>query len=600
MAKPKKKSTPASPGKSPARSASSSQAWKFVLPVCGITFLLFWPGIHNGFTNWDDPMYAMSNELLKSLDAAGLRAIWTTPVVSNYHPLTIMSLALNYQMAELDPLPYHLTNNILHAINTGLVFALVMMLSARNAWVSAFVALLFGIHPMHVESVAWVSERKDLLYTFFYLLAMMSYVRHVRQGGWMHLGITTVMGALSLLSKPAAIVLPLSLLALDYLLKRTWSARLIVEKLPLFVLAAVFTWLTLDIQSNRAMASLGLHSITDRICFAGFGFVWYILKAAIPWPLSALHPFPETLNAVYYAAPLVSAAIVGIIFLLVKNRNIRFGFAFFLINLLLVLQLVSIGNAVVAERYTYVPYIGLFFALGMEGYKFVQARSSGRLILGVVAAWIIVMMVLSYIRIPVWKDSQTLWADVLEHYPDSKRAWTNKGLDFFDRREWPQVIDHLGKALEADPNYPDPLEWRARTYLEMNEPEKALPDAEKFYRLYPNREASLAIYAQALGKTPQTDQALALFGELVTRYPNNWNHFNNRGSLLFNKFQRYADAKADFEKAIALNPQSGTTYLNLSRCYYRLDNAAKAREMANEATRLGTPPPPEYAKLIGL
>ena len=137
--------------------------WTVLAPILAVTFILFIPALKNGFTNWDDVLYVTQNPLLKSINMEGLKAIFSTPVVSNYHPLTILSLAINYQVAELSPMTYHLTSIILHVINTGLVFWFIWLLSSGNKWVSAFVALLFGIHPMHVESVAWISERKDLL-----------------------------------------------------------------------------------------------------------------------------------------------------------------------------------------------------------------------------------------------------------------------------------------------------------------------------------------------------------------------------------------------------------------------------------------------------
>ena len=600
MAKPKKKPAPARPVAPNPTKSGSIQAWKFFVPVCAITFLLFLPALGNGFTNWDDILYVTGNELLKSLDMAGMKAIWSTPVVSNYHPLTIMSLALNYQLAGIEPMTYHLTSILLHTVNTGLVFAFIMLLSNRNAWVSAFVALVFGIHPMHVESVAWISERKDLLYTLFYLLALMQYVHYVRRDKILHMALATAFGALSLLSKPAAIVLPLSMLAVDYLLRRPWSMRLILEKAPLFILAAMFAWVTLDIQSGRAVASLGLYGITDRIAFAGFGFIWYLLKAIVPWPLSALHPFPESLNALYYLAPVLSLALVGFVAWRVRNRTIVFGLAFFLANLLLVLQLVSIGNAVVAERYTYVPYIGLFFAIGMEGYRWIQGKPYARALLGAAGIWLVALMVLTFLRIPVWKDSQTLWADVLTHYPDSKRAWTNKGLDHYDKKDWPAVVEHLTQALKTDPDYADALEWRSRAYMEMKEADKALADAERYNRLYPNREAGMFLYARALDQGYKPDQAIAAYDQLIARFPDNWHYYNSRGTLRFNKLQQYNEAKADFETAIRLNPSAGTAYLNLSRCYFMLHDQARAREMATEAARLGSPPDAGYAQLIGM
>lgn len=604
MAEKRKKTTEKAKANSRSDSAraNSTPAWYFLMPILAITFILFLPALKNGFTNWDDVLYVTSNPLLKALNGEGLKAIFSTPVVSNYHPLTILSLAINYQFAELNPTTYHMTSVLLHVINTGLVFWFIWVLSSGNRWVSAFVALLFGIHPMHVESVAWISERKDLLYTLFYVAAMIAYVQYVRLRQPAKLVLVTVLGGLSLLCKPAAIVLPLSLLAIDYYLRREWSWKWVLEKIPMFLLSGIFAYVTLAIQAKKAVASVELYSIVERICFAGFGSIWYLVKAIVPYPLSALHPFPEELSVVYYLATALSIA--GAIFMLLKvrNRNYLFGFGFYIINLILVLQLISIGNAVVAERYTYVPYISLFFLMGMEVHNALKHNLAKYkwIVLGAAAMWIAALSYLTWSRIPVWNNSQSLWEDVLKQYPESKRAWTNKGLDLYDQQKWPEVIQHLSKALETDPDYGDALEWRSRAYMETKEPAKALVDAQKFQKLYPQKEAALFILARAQDATGAYDAAVENYNTLIATYPNKPEYINNRGVIYFNKLRSYEKAKADFEKAIQLSPQNGSYYLNLSRCHYMLNDLPKAQENARKSQDLGTTVDPSFKQMIGL
>jgi protein O-mannosyl-transferase len=582
--------------------AGPSSWWKYMVPVLIATFILFLPALQNGFTNWDDILYVTQNGLLRNLGFDGLKAIFSTPVVSNYHPLTILSLALNYQIAELNPMTYHLTSVLLHVINTGLVFWFVWLLSSGNRWVSAFVALLFGIHPMHVESVAWISERKDLLYTLFYVWAMIVYIKYVKSKQTKYLVYVTLLGAVSLLCKPAAIVLPLSLMAIDYYLKRGWNWSWVIEKIPLFVLSAALAYVTLDIQSARAIASVESHGILERFAYAGYGLIWYLIKLVVPYPLSSLHPFPKELSPFYYLATL--ASMVGVIFLALKvrNRNHLFGFGFYIINLLLVLQIISIGNAVVAERYTYVPYIGIFFLLAMEVYHALQKNLSKykMIILVIACVWIAGLSYLTWKRIPVWNNSQSLWENVLDQYPDSPRAWTNKGLDYYDQKKWPETIDHLTKALELDPNHSDALEWRTRAHLENKEAAKALEDATRFQKLYPLKEASLFLLARAQDANGSFETAVATYTQLIQAYPNKPEYINNRGVIYFNKLRKFEEAKRDFEQAIRLTPNNGSYYLNLSRCYYMANDIAGARKYAAEGKKLGAEVDPSYAKLVGL
>ncbi len=605
MAKPIKKTKrkfTSTPGKPVVTTLSTKNTLLFLIPVLALIFLLFLPVLRNGFTNWDDAQYVTENPLLKELNVEGIKAIFSKPVVSNYHPLTIFSLAINYQFAGLTPWSYHLTSVILHVLNTALVFWFIMILSGKNKWVSAFSALLFGIHPMHVESVAWISERKDLLYTLFYLMALITYTRYLQKKQIKFLVIVSVLGILSLLSKPAAIVLPLSLLLLDYFFRRPWSLTWIVEKLPLFIFSAIMAYITVNIQSEKAIASLELYSFTERICFAGFGLIWYLLKIIFPYPLSALHPFPETLPVIYYIATLV--AILGSIFLLikVKNRLYHFGIGFYIVNLILVLQLVSIGNAVVAERYSYVPYIGIFFMLSMEGYRLITTRLPKLKMVFMLMAvlWLSVLSIVTWKRLPAWKSSEALWNNVLKHYPESPRAWTNKGLMYYDTKEWGKVIDHLSNALNYDPQYANALEWRARVYLETSENGKALEDALAFHTFHPSNTESLFILARSYEATGQINEAMDTYHQLIEKEPRIPEYWNNRGTLYFNQLKRYEDAKKDFEQCIRLDASNGMYFLNLSRCHYMLNDMPSAKENAIRARELGTNIDVAYANAIGL
>ena len=605
MASKSKKSKPkpkASTGKGIAASKNLTSPWLYLAPVLLFTFVLFLPMFQNGFTNWDDVLYVTQNPMLKNLDSDGLKAIFNTPVVSNYHPITILSLALNYQVGELSPTNYWVTNILLHLINTGLVFWFVYRLSNKNSLVSAFVALLFGIHPMHVESVAWISERKDLLYTLFYMAAMLVYIKYVETSKIVHLVLTTLLGALSLICKPAAIVLPLSLLLIDYFTKRPWSIKWIVEKLPIIIACGVMAYVTVVIQAKKALAATDMYDIGQRLAFGGFGWIWYLLKLVVPIPLSALHPFPQSTTPIhYYIAAAVAAAFVIFALIKIKNRNFLFGFGFYTANLLLVLQVVSVGNAVVAERYTYVPYIGIFFWLGMEGYKLLQGRfaSNKAVLFSVAGVWIIFLSFLTFQRIPVWKDSQTLWANVLKTYPDSRRAWTNKGLDFYNQKKYPECVDHLTRALQVDPNYPDALEWRARAYLEMQDGAKALEDVNHFLQVRPDNEQGLFLLGRCYEATNQMEKAVNTYSQLIDQY-DKAEYYNNRGVINFNKLQRYEDAKNDFVNALRLQPTYGKFMLNLSRCYYMLGDMENARKYALQAKENGEPSDEAFNKLIGI
>ena len=332
----------------------------WLLPILVFTGICFFPMLKNQLTNWDDEFYVVQNALLRGPDWTG---IFSKPVVSNYHPITIVTLAANYSMTGLDASSYLITNLLLHLINTGLVFYFTWLISGKKLWVAAFTATFFGIHPMHVESVAWVSERKDVLYTLFFLISLIQYWRFLTTSKNKNLIYSLLFFALSLLSKPAAIILPFVLVLLDYWYGRPIGKRSLLEKTPFLFLSLVFAVITVKLQSGSAIAGLDLYPLWNRFFFATYTSMSYIIRFFVPYPLSTFHPFPATkaLGWPIMFSPLFMLVLLALVWFKRKNKLLVFSFFFFVINLALVLQIVSIGHTLLAERYTYVPYIGMGF-----------------------------------------------------------------------------------------------------------------------------------------------------------------------------------------------------------------------------------------------
>ena len=573
-----------------------------ILVVLIVAAVALFPMLQNGFTNWDDLLYVTNNKLLHHLSWDGIKAIFSTPLVSNYHPLTVLSLALNYQVSELQPFGYHLTSLIFHLLNTWLVYVFIMKLSFRKHWIALFVALIFAIHPMHVESVAWVSERKDLLYTLFFLLSMIVYLDYIDKGGVKKLLLIGLLFTLSLLSKPAAVVLPVVLLLLDYYRQRKFNTRVILEKIPFLILSVVFGIVAIQIQSQKALASLEVYSFIDRIQFAGFGFLWYLVKFVVPSSLSALHPYPlGTLNVLYMAAPFVSAGLLGYLVFFRKSRLLTFSILFYLVTIALVLQLLSVGTAVVAERYTYVPYIGIAFLVGMGLDRLVSNANKEVLkkgIIGTIALVCLGFCVLTFMRTQVWKNSEVLWNDVLQKYPKSHRAWANRGLHFYEMKQYKKAFDDIDQSLEFKPNFVTGIEWRGKTAYQLKNYKQALDDANLFLKYKPNSWAAHLDKAKALGALKRNEASEKSFSKALALNPNSADIYNNRGVLYFNKMKRYQDALNDFNKAIELSPGSGTYYVNRARCYYMLSQMPLARENVRIAKSLGAQVESSFENLL--
>jgi hypothetical protein len=579
--------------------------WPWIIPIVVITGISFLPMLKNQLTNWDDEYYIVQNNLLKGPDWAG---IFSQPVVSNYHPITILSLALNYAMTKLEPSSYLITNLLLHLVDTGLVFYFIWLISGKKIWVAAFTAIVFGIHPMHVESVAWISERKDVLYTLFFLLSLIQYWYFLKAGKTKNLVYCFLFFGLSLLSKPAAIILPFVLFLLDYWYGQSLKKN-IALKIPFFVLSIGFAILTVKIQSKTAIAGLDFYPLWARFFFATYTSMTYIIRFFVPYPLSTFHPFPslKNLGLPIWISPLVMLAILTFVWLKRKNKLIVFSFFFFMINLGLVLQIIPIGGTLISERYTYVPYIGMAFIIGMMLDKY--STSTNRSFLwGIPALGLLVFCVITFQRTKVWKDSDTLWTDVIKHFPDAPvprtnranyliRISTNAGTKEKELLE--RALEDCTVALKAKPNHAKGYENRQNVYLRFNKDSLALSDANSLIRLEPKNRLGYYTKGVCYQRFNMPDSAIKYFDECLKLSPNTDFALNNRGSLLFNYYKKYKEAMADFTKAIQINPQ-GDYYLNRSYCHYQLGEIELAKSDARMAIQKNIQVQESYKQLLKL
>jgi len=580
----------------------------WILPILLFTGICFFPMLKNQLTNWDDEFYVVQNALLRGPDWTG---IFSKPIVSNYHPITIATLAANYSMTGLDASSYLITNLLLHLINTGLVFYFIWLISGKKLWVAAFTAIVFGIHPMHVESVAWVSERKDVLYTLFFLNSLIQYWRFLVTSKSKYLIYCFLFFALSLLSKPAAIILPFVLVLLDYWYGRPIGKRSIFEKIPFLFLALVFAVITVKLQSKTAIAGLDFYPLWSRFFFATYTSMTYIIRFFVPYPLSTFHPFPatKTLGLPIMLSPLFMLALLALVWFKRKNKLIVFSFFFFMINLALVLQIVSIGGTLLAERYTYVPYIGMAFFIGTMLDKY-SATINKPLLWGITGAVVLIFGIITFQRTKVWKDSDTLWTNVLEHFPNSSVPRTNRANYLIRISSAPEnkgrqdellqrALEDCNEALKVPLNHAKAYENRQNIYLRLKKDSLALSDANSLIRLEPKNRLGYYTKGVVYQRFNIPDSAMLYFNKCLEINPNTDFALNNRGSLLFNYYKKYNEAMADFTKAIQINPQ-GDYYLNRSYCYYQLGQVDLAKADIRVAIQKNITIPDNYKQLLKL
>jgi len=614
---------PPAPASLPAP-ARSSLAWHWYLAAAIlVTAVVYLPSLRNGFTNWDDPDYLTNNPLL-DFSKNALPAYFSAIVSGNQHPLTLLSLSADYALAGLDPAQFHRTNLLLHVLNVGLVFGLCWQLSAGRKLVAFLVALWFGIHPMHVESVAWVAERKDVLYSFFFLLSLISYWAYLSGRNGLYLGLSLLCGVLANLSKPAAVILPVVLVLLTYWHRRPFSVKAWLPTIPFFVVSAYFAYRTLTAQASAAAIN-DEYSLWERTQLGGYALVSSALKVIWPVDLSALYTRPkagEAFTGLFPFFTLLSAgALAGLAWLYRRSTLWFFGLAFFLVNLLLTLQFIkAVGSAAYADRYTYLAYVGLFFAAAMTLDR-VQQRTWKLAGYGLAGLCSIAFIWLTIQRIGVWKNSETLWTDVLKTQPASATAFSNRALYYEQTDRLDEALADYNRAVQNDPK---PIFRANRAYLlsKLNRPAEAETDADFLLTQNPENTIALTIKGTALvGKNQpaeaitylerayrldstylntlvnlgaayftnkQYPEAIRFYKKAIIRSPTNAQFVTNLGATYLQNRQ-YADAVTACEQAIALDPANGPAHLYACYALIKLNRIADARQHAQQAKALGQP-----------
>ena len=537
-----------------------------------LTIVVYSNSIGNGFVNWDDGVNVYDNISIREISAGNIKVYFTKALLAMYTPFIYISYAIDYKIGGLDPRIYHASNLLLHVLNITLLFFIVRLLTHRIE-IAAIVALLFAVHPLNAGAVAPVSTRGTLLYSFFFLAAFLFYLRYLKNNfGLGYLALTLVCFLMALLSKSAAVVLPLVLLLTDYYYRRKFDARAIAEKIPFFVLSLIFGILTFVFREDAGhIGSQYVFSVFDRIFLVGYAIVFYMFKVLIPVKLSAYYPYPVKIDGLlplwFYLTPLVIAACIFLIYKLQNyRRELIFGALFFLINIILVLKILPMGGEIVCDRYAYLPYIGFFLIIGWA-YCWITDRLFYSLS-GWIQYFFIIAVVLyggafsaiSYERNKVWKDSLTLYDDVLEKYPFVALAYNNRGLFKSEQKDYSGAIDDCNKAIELNPGYAIAYNNRGNVKSKQKDYSGAIDDFNKAIEQNPGD--AIAYNGRGLAKMEWGKDyagAMADFNKAIELNPRYAIAYNNRGNLK-SKQKDYSGAIDDFNKAIEQNPGDAVAY----------------------------------------
>ena len=564
-----------------------------IATAVAVTAAVFFPALDNQFVNWDDDAYIVDSRVIEELSAKNVWSYFTDFHHGLYQPLTLLSFAFDHALGGPDPFVYHLVNVLLHLASTALVFALVWLLAGRSS--VAFVsALVFGVHTLHVESVAWVTERKDVLYAFFFLASCVAYVRYVQAGERrLHL-LALALFLLSLLAKAQAVSLAVTLLVLDFWFGRSLKDRKVwIEKLPFLALALLFGIMALIAQASAGAIDTTEHGpLVERIGFASYALVHYVMRLFAPVRLSAIYPYPQwegALSPEVWLYPLiVVVGLAGVAYSVKRSRVLAVGVGWFLVNIALMLQVVPAGTAFMADRFTYVASVGFAFLIGM-GYR-AAVNGTPRLrppLTAGLAAWILFLGGLTLQRVEVWQDSISLWSDVLDKHPGQPFALNNRGIALAAEGDVEGALRDYDRAIQVDPSYSKPYENRGNVRLSRGHYAEAIEDYSRALERAPseatayyNRGLAWDYLGDPRAAIRDYDEAIRLDPDLVDAYYSRGGARGNTGDL--------AGAADDFDRAAQLDPDDPRPVLNRGVVWLAMGDTTSACRDWMRASRMGS------------
>lgn len=571
--------------------------------LCIAVAAVYWQVGSFGFITMDDMLYVTHNEHVQSgLTAGGVKWAMTGACAGNWHPLTMLSLMLDRSLGGPGPAFFHTTNVLIHILNT-ILLVLVLFRMTGCFWRSAFVGALFALHPIHVESVAWVTERKDVLSTLFWLLTMLAYLRYTTKpniGRYLLVAFTLALG---LMSKPMVVSLPLVLLMLDFWPLHRTSAnatqhptpnahhlpRLLLEKLPLLALAAASCAATIWAQKGaNAVASLELRPLGVRVANAFVAYIGYLTKTIWPSDLGAFYPHPgNTLPAWQVIGSVLLFIVITVLALRARRSRpyITVGWLWYVVTLLPVIGLMQVGWQSMADRYTYVPLIGIFIILAWGIPDLLKHKASGKALAVPAAALVMVLSVLTYHQVGFWKDNISVWSRAAAVTKDNALAHSNLANALVGEKKWEEAIPHCEEAIRIEPDYTEAHINLAIALAGTGRTREAIEEYTKVAGYKPKdagvRHEIGLLYAE-LG---DQDNAVDYYRNAIELKPSFADAHYNLGLALHLRGDR-AEAMSEYREALRLNPRRIEAHNNLGLLLVEQGRLDEAISHYREALRI--------------
>ncbi|MBO7463771.1 MAG: hypothetical protein J6T96_14375 [Bacteroidales bacterium] len=585
-----------------------------------LTAFVYSFSLDNHATNWDDEKYTEQSTLLKTLDKETVWRMFTSDdpderyCMGNYHPLTMLTLNLDYHFSDKQPngkvypIRFIVVNIILHLMSCALLYLICLQLFNKRIY-PIVITILFGIHTLHVESVTWISERKDVLYTMFYFLSLFLYILYRRRNNVMFYILSCMIFILSALSKGQAVFLTASLFIVDYLLLENYPSveifkqkpRLLLDKIPFIVISLVFGFISIKAQAaSTALAETDQYEVWQRIPFGSNGFFQYIWRFILPVHLANLYPYPDiihrTVPVLYWlTVPIFIVLIVVNFFIYKKNKIVTFGLTFFIANIIMLLQFIPVGSAMYSDRYIYIPSVGLSvllaYLLDWLCTKYAEKRNVFYIIFSIYS---LLLGYLTVQREKIWHDSLTLWSDCVSKYPEAVIGWNNLGTQYnlladslYKKTDEAKFLDYKKKAIECftqgvkyKPDYTNAFFNRGKTARDIYD---FNGDTAYFNSAYSDFNTAVvsdlkfapAFHSRALIYDSRAEAFMGINEDSAKFYTN---------LALF-----------DFDRAIELDPSMAEVYINRGTTYGKSGNFARSIEDFNTYETLHPDSPALYS-----
>lgn len=526
--------------------------------------------VDNDFINYDDKEYVYDNvQVKKGITRETIKWAFTSTVAANWHPVTMLSHLLDVQLFGLNPGGHHATSLLFHILNTLMLFHILSRMTGSR-WPSIFTALLFALHPLHVESVAWIAERKDVLSTFFWMLTTLQYIRYVEKPSNTRYITTLIFFIMGLMAKPMLVTLPCTLLLFDFwpLSRYRWPSKgtqfssndaqkimkILIEKIPFFLIVVLFCGIAYIVQkTDGAVAELGLIPFQYRVYNALVSYGVYIVKMFWPFNLAIFYPFPWSIPLWKPILSLFGLTLATIIALR-GSKNFQWlivGWLWYLGTLVPVIGLVQIGSQAMADRYTYIPLIGLFIAIAWQTewlFHHLQLRKATILSLG--AVYLIIVSVLTWQQLRYWRNNISLYQQAIRATGGSSMVYGNIGSAYLDHRQYRKAAYH----------------FLAATHLK--------PDNAKAYN-------NLGITLMREGRL---EMAVTAFKYALETHPNYVSAHINLG-VAFIKLGKLHEGSDHFRKALQLNPPNPKLHFNIGLALEKQNRLQEALFHYREALR---------------